>query len=178
MAPIGAGIPSSAKLLALLEKAKGVSHDLAAHPKTEKTCCSFTRNDNPFGFRVPYVEIDSDSAWAHPQDWDSILETIGAKFTVDWSRENNRYSRQDLRMLRLGDQIFKSLHSRGFNPEWNGERVGDMTITAVDEAGVNLAMAMALHPRLGADSRLSLVSSLPPPALSVIRLRSLRLSMP
>ena len=155
---------ATAKLMALMDKANGVAHDLAEHTKTEKTGCSFIRDDNTSGFRGPYVDIDSDSAVSHPRDWDSILEEIYVRFAVDWSRGNSKYSRHDLRLLRLGEDIFKILRSRGFNPEWDGERVGEMIVTAVDEAGVKIAMAMALHYRLGAESRLSLVSSLPPPA--------------
>ncbi|KAJ1496367.1 hypothetical protein T484DRAFT_1740368 [Baffinella frigidus] len=172
---------AAAWLSALVEKAKGVAHDMAAHTKTEKVNCCFTRDDNPLGLRITLVEIVSDTAHFVPayggwDSWNSALEGISAKFTVDWTREN-KYSRQDLRVLRLGESIFSILKSRGLNPEWNGERVGDMTITAVDEAGVNLALAMALHPRLGAESRLSLVSSLHPTSpLSCSA--SLRLSLP
>jgi len=157
---------TDAKLMALMEKAEGVRHDLAVHTKTVKIGCCFTRDDTPFGFREPYVQIISTSAYSHPGDWGSTLEENYVRFTVDWSRGSpSKYSRHDLRSLRLGEELFKILRSRGFNPEWDGERVGEMTVTVVDEAGVKLAMAMALHHRLGSESRLSLVSSLPPPEL-------------
>ncbi|KAJ1495876.1 hypothetical protein T484DRAFT_1760786 [Baffinella frigidus] len=92
----------------------------------------------------------SSVSFATPDDWMSVLSNgLGTTFTIDW--DHTRYSTYDLRVLRLGERIFDVMRSRGLNPEWDGTRAGDFTITAVDEAGAKLALAMALHPRLGTE---------------------------
>jgi hypothetical protein len=91
-------------------------------------------------------------------DWKHVLsQGLGTTFTVDWDSTN--YFDGDLLILRLGEPIFDFMRSRGLNPEWGGAIAGNFTITAVDEAGAKLAVAMALHSRLGTDSPLSRVSS-------------------
>ena len=97
---------------------------------------------------------------ATAEDWNRVLsEGLGTTFNVGWCRDNLR-SMIDLRVLRLGEPIFEVMRARSLNPDWDGTMAGDFTITAVDEAGAKLALAMALHSRLGSDSPLSLVSSL------------------
>ncbi|KAJ1465536.1 hypothetical protein T484DRAFT_1757337 [Baffinella frigidus] len=101
---------------------------------------------------------------ATDNDWDRVLsEGLGTKFQVQWSLPN--YLKEDLRVLRHGETIFYDLRGAGLSPDWDGTTEGDFTITVVDKLGARLALAMALHPRLGANSRMSLVSSLPPPTL-------------
>ena len=110
---------------------------------------------------VAYMGIcDSNLLGATTDDWNRVLsEGLGTTFTVNWRLI--RYSRDDLLVIRLGEPIFDVMRSRGLNPEWDGTPGGDLTITAVDEAGSKLALAMALHSRLGSDSPLSLVSPRP-----------------
>ena len=96
---------------------------------------------------------------ATDDDWTRLLsEGLGATFSLEWTHAN--LSWEDLLMLRLGEPIFDHMREWGLNPKWDGTEGGDFTITAVDGAGVKLAVAMALHPRVGTDSPLSLVSSL------------------
>jgi len=90
--------------------------------------------------------------------WYQVLsEGLGTKFYIDW--DHAKYSGDDLWVLRLGEPIFEVMMSRGLHPEWDGTPEGNFTITAVDTAGAKLALAMALHSRLGAGSPLSLVAS-------------------
>ncbi|KAJ1478816.1 hypothetical protein T484DRAFT_1816483 [Baffinella frigidus] len=91
-------------------------------------------------------------------DWRDLLsDGLAVSFKVEWS--DPRYDDGDLRVLRRGEAIFAAMKSQALNPDWDGTPAGDFTITAVDKAGAKLALAMALHPRLGAKSRMSLVSS-------------------
>jgi len=89
----------------------------------------------------------------------ALSEGLGTTFNIEWYRDS-MHSIVDLRVLRLGEPIFEVMRARSLNPDWDGTMAGDFTITAVDEAGAKLALAMALHFRLGSDSPLSLVSSL------------------
>jgi len=111
-------------------------------------------------YSIIYMGVcDSSLLEAADDDWDRVIsEGLGTKFNVGWYR--NKYSMGDLRVLRLGEPIYEVMRARDLNPEWDGTRAGDFTITAVDNVGAKLAVAMALHPRLGSDSPLSLVSSL------------------
>ena len=125
-------------------------HDL----KIEEVACTFSREGV-----VCLGEIASNRSSATAEDWNRALaEGLGTKLYVEWYRDT--YCWGDLRLLRLGEPIFEVMRSRGLNPEWDGTRAGGFTITAVDEEGAKLAMAMALHSRLGSDSLLSLVISL------------------
>jgi len=107
---------------------------------------------------VAYMGVcDSMRLGATTADWNRLLsEGLGTKFNVDWRR--TKYSRGGLRVLRLGEPIYEVMRARGLNPEWDGTEQGDFTITVVDDAGAKLAVAMALHSRLGADSPLFLVA--------------------
>ena len=101
------------------------------------------------------------------EHWDRLLSKgLAVEFKLDWC--DSRYANDDPRALRRGEEIFHCMQSAGLNPAWNGD-VGDFTITALDKDGARLALAMALKPRLGSNSRLSLVSSL---ALSLARIYS------
>jgi hypothetical protein len=96
---------------------------------------------------------------ATDDDWNRVLsEGLATTFTVEWSIP--KYPKDDLRVLHHGESLFYNLRGAGLFPDWNGKSEGEFTITAVDKTGVRLALAMALHPRLGANSRVSLVSSL------------------
>ena len=97
-----------------------------------------------------------------------VSEELGTKFSVAW--HHPRYSPEDLRVLRLGEPVFDAMRSRNLNPEWDGTMAGDFTITFVDEEGAKLALAMALHPRLGFDSPLSLVKAAWPWSLGLYSL--------
>ena len=154
MAAAGA---DNAELQGLLEKKRtvqcmvvGALNDL----DIEDVACTFSREGV-----VCLGDISSNRSPATAEDWNRALaEGFGTKLYVEWYRDT--YSWGDLRLLRLGEPIFEVMRSRGLNPEWDGTRAGDFTITAVDEAGAKLAMAMALHSRLGSDSLLSLVIAL------------------
>ena len=94
---------------------------------------------------------------ATDDNWDSALsEGLGKKFTLDWVHP--KYTGEDFRVHRLGEPIFEAMMRHGLNPEWDGTLEGEFSITAVDMVGAKLALAMSLHPRLGCDSPLSLVS--------------------
>ena len=111
-------------------------------------------------YSIIYMGVcDSNLLEAAADDWNRVLsEGIGTKFNVGWYR--NKYSMGDLRVLRLGEPIFEVMRARGLNPQWDGTRAGEFTVTAVDDIGAKLAVAMALQPRLGCDSPLFLVSAL------------------
>lgn len=161
MAAAGAGRPTDAELRALQEKREVVQRvvsealdDLKTHEMTSQVVCTISR------FLVGYM---GDSPWnsirATDNDWNCALsEGLGTKFTFDW--DHTKYFREDMRVLRLGEPIFEVMRLRGLSPEWDGTPEGNFTITAVDTVGAKLALAMALHPRLGSDSPLSLVNSL------------------
>ena len=96
---------------------------------------------------------------ATDDDWNRALsEGLATTFNVEWSIP--KYPKDDLRVLHHGESLFYNLRGVGLFPDWNGKTEGYFTITAVDKLGVRLALAMTLHPRLGANSRVSLVSSL------------------
>ena len=96
---------------------------------------------------------------ATDDDWNRVLsEGLATTFTVEWSIP--KHLEDNLRVLHHGEPLFYNLRGAGLFPDWNGRSEQDFTITAVDTIGVRLALAMALHPRLGADSRVSLVRSL------------------
>jgi hypothetical protein len=96
---------------------------------------------------------------ATDDDWNRVMsEGLATTFTVEWSIP--KHLEDNLRVLHHGEPLFYNLRGAGLFPDWNGKSEGKFTITAVDKLGVRLAMAMALHPRLGANSRVSLVSSL------------------
>jgi len=128
-----------------------VSHELATHDLSEFDCtCS---RDG-----IMFMDLEGFPT-ATDDDWNRALsEGLGTKFTVEWS--DPKYSAVGVRMLRRGEAIFEAMKCEGLDPEWNGTSEGGFTITAVDRVGARLALAMALHPRLGANSQLSLVSSL------------------
>jgi len=109
---------------------------------------------------VSYMGVcHSNRVGATADDWNRVLsEGLGTTFTVNWG--HTRYSAEELHFFILGEPIFDVMRSQGFNPEWDGTQEGDFTIKVVDGAGAKLAVAMALHSRLGADSPLSLVRSL------------------
>jgi len=101
---------------------------------------------------------------ASDDDWNRALsEGLAVKFSIDWSYR--RYAPHDSRVLRQGETIFDIMKSEGLSPDWNGTPEGDFTITVVDTDATKLALAMALHPRLGSNSRISLVSSLRPASM-------------
>ena len=139
--------------------------DLTDQGKTGKVKCAFSRGG------VAYVggERTGDAVFvgftrlgaATVDDWNRILsEGLGTTFSVNWMHENReKYDEDHMRVHRLGEPIFDLMASRGLNPEWDGTPEGDFTVTVVDEGAAKLALAMALHPRLGFDSALSLVSS-------------------
>ena len=148
-----------AKLQALQEKRESVQRmvdealaDITLHEMTSQVVCTISRD------LVGYMgHCGWNSIRATDNDWNRVLsEGLGTKFTFDW--DHTKYFREDLRVLRLGEPIFEVMRARGLNPEWDGTAKGHFTITAVDTVGAKLALAMALHPRLGADSPLSLVS--------------------
>jgi len=177
-AAAGADEPSDVKLQGLQEKLEALAwkvnqgmRDLADNPKMKNVRADFSRDDI---HDAAYLSIDKDGGLfgreitgpgrdiiPSRQYWTHVMsEGLGAMFNVGWSRPS--HEDDDPRVLRLGEPIFNILRSRGLNPDWDGKRVGEMTITAVDEEPAKLALAMALHPRLGSDSPLSVVSSLPP----------------
>ena len=92
-------------------------------------------------------------------DWiPALSEGIFTSFNVDWY--HTRYgSYDDIRVLRIGEPIFNFMRARNLHPEWDGTMAGEFSITTVDEEGAKLALAMALHSRLGSSSPLALVSS-------------------
>ena len=94
--------------------------------------------------------------------WNRVLsEGLGTKFYIDWDHTDKHSREAPASLLRLGEPIFEVMMSRGLHPEWDGTPDGKFTITAVDTAGAKLALAMALHSRLGAGSPLSLVAPWP-----------------
>ncbi|KAJ1495875.1 hypothetical protein T484DRAFT_1875018 [Baffinella frigidus] len=124
--------------------------DLLIQGQTQHVKITLSRH-----YKIFMGVCDSNLLDATADDWQNILcEGLGTKFHVDWYR--TKYSRGDLRVLRLGEPIFDVMMSHCLNPDWDGTRAGDFTITVVDEAGAKLALAMALHPRLGSESPLSL----------------------
>ena len=96
-----------------------------------------------------------------------LSEGLAAKFNIDWSDPKD--APDDPRVLRRREAIFHIMESEGLNPDWNGTPEGHFTITVVDKDATKLALAMALHPRLGATSRISLVSFLRPASTGVPR---------
>ena len=132
---------------------------------------------------IEFMGIRADVYWGYcsskgtVQFWNRVLsEGLGAQFEIGWyngwyDSESNHwveFSTEDVRLLRRGESIFSTMKSEGLNPDWNGSMSGKFTITVVDKKGAKLALAMALHPRLGASSRLSVVSSL---SLTLVALR-------
>ena len=97
-------------------------------------------------------------------DWTRVLSAgLGTTFDVDLYRTgypHTKFSTNDLRDLRRGERIFNTFRSYGLSPAWTGTREENFTITAVDDTGAKLAVAMALHDRLGSNSPFSRVSSL------------------
>jgi len=161
MSAAGAGEPQIAELQALQEKREAVQCKLA------KSCddlqlqsmggivwCNVCREG--VIYQRLYGVFD-DGLEATADEWDRALSAgLGAKFIVSWY--HNMYSASVVRMLRLGESIFEVMRSNGLNPKWDSAAWGSFTITAVDEPGAKLALAMAMHPRLGADSPLYLVA--------------------
>ena len=127
-------------------------HDFVTQGKNEDVACVLSR------YGVGYMGVcERSSLGATDDDWNRLLsEGLGTTFNVLWHTTN--YSRGRVQVLRLGEQIFEVMRTRGLNPEWDGTSAGDFTITVVDKAGAKLALAMALHSRLGADSPFSLVA--------------------
>jgi len=161
MAAAGAREPRIAELQALQGKKEAVQYKLS------KSCDDLKLQSmggivwcNVWSEGVIYQRlygIFDDSLGPTSEDWDRVLsEGLGTKFIVSWY--HNRYSSSVSQMLRFGNLIFEVMRSNGLNPRCDCEAWGSFTITAVDEAGAKLALAMALHPRLGADSPLSLVA--------------------
>jgi len=173
----GTGHPTDAKLQSLQEK-KGMVHRMVSEALGElSVLVAFDILELQEEIEVEVVfTISRDGvvyfggsassvSFATPDDWMGVIfEGLGTTFNVGW--DHTKYPTDDLRALRLGEPIFNVMRSRGLNPDWDGTRLGAFTITAVDETGAKLALAMALHPRLGSESPLSLVSSL---ALSMCR---------
>jgi hypothetical protein len=127
-------------------------HDLVSQEKTKEVACTFSR------YGVAYMGVcEQGSVGATENTWNRVLsEGLGTTLNVNWY--TTKYSWGYLRVLRLGEPIFEVMRARGLNPEWDGTSAADFTITVVDEAGAKLALAMALHSRLGADSPFSLVA--------------------
>ena len=168
MAAAGAGNIPSTELQALQEKKMTVQRavDAALNDlEIEEVDITLSRDGIAYlgdvSLQVVYMEGNvSNRSSATGEDWNRVLsQGLGTSFHVSWCRDNT-HSTVDLRVLRLGEPIFEAMSARALNPDWDGTRAGDFTITAVDEAGAKLALAMALHSRLGSDSPLSLVSSL------------------
>ena len=170
MAAADAGKPVDAKLQGVGGKRDDVQHSLwkASECVLEKLYnedppeqrCAFSRDGVVF-LDVRYRAKD----WKEcDEGWDrAVSEGLGTKFEVTWW--DHRYPGNilyDVRTLRRGETIFHCMQSEGLSPDWNGTPKGTFAITVVDKEGAQLALAMALHPRLGACSRLSLVSSLVP----------------
>ncbi|KAJ1477900.1 hypothetical protein T484DRAFT_1749844 [Baffinella frigidus] len=122
----------------------------------QEIVCTISRDGIAYMGGCDSTRLATTDGGATANDWERVLsEGLGTKFNIDW--EHAKHSVGDARVLRLGEPIFNVMRSRGLNPEWNGVRVGDFTITAVDEKGAKLALAMALHSRLGSDSSLGLM---------------------
>ncbi|KAJ1482116.1 hypothetical protein T484DRAFT_1805069 [Baffinella frigidus] len=121
---------------------------------------AFTRDGITF---MGGIESSEAEKAATDDDWNRVLsEGLATKFKVEWSLP--KYPKEDLRVLRHGEPLFYNLRGAGLSPDWDGTPEGDFTITAVDKLGARLVLAMALHPRLGANSRMSLMKT------SVVRL--------
>ena len=149
MAAAGADRP---KLQALQEKRVtvyfGVKEALD-DPRIEELVFTFARDGVVFLGGKANVLFEGTE---NTDDWNRVLsQGFGTKLIVNWDHSN-------LRLLRLGEPIFDVMKSKNHHPEWDGTEEGDFTITVVDEAGAKLAFAMALHPRLGVKSPLSLVA--------------------
>jgi len=130
-----------------------VLNEFHEHSDFELTC---SRDGLVFDGNVTQTATDD--------DWNRVLsEGLDVKFNIDWSYR--KHTLFHARVLRQGETIFYIMKSEGLNPEWDGTMEGDCTITVVDTDATNLALAMALHPRLGASSRISLVSSLRPASM-------------
>ena len=128
---------------------------------TRNVGCTFSHSGNVYEIEwLPFAIFSSDL----DVKWTRVLsEGLGTTFDVDWYRKEYPHTdltTNDLRVLRLGEPIFNIFRSHGLFPEWTGTKEETFTITAVDDAGAKLAVAMALHDRLGSNSPLSLVSSL------------------
>ena len=101
---------------------------------------------------------------ATPDVWNRLLsEGLGVHFKIVWV--DQKYSDMDIRFVQRGENLFNAMRTAGLNPDWdpnldNDDDRGEFTVTVVDEVGAKLAVAMALHPRLGSNSRISLVCSL------------------
>ena len=101
----------------------------------------------------------ADEGVADEDDWKHVLgRGLGTKFQVVWSKV--KYITDIPRVLHQGAALFLVMTSRGLNPEWDGTTDGVFSITVVHKEGAKLGLAMALHPRLGATSRLSRVRPL------------------
>jgi len=173
MAAAGADTLMDAELQALQEKkqtVRSIGQKVISHLEIERQIfgveITLSRD------KIVYVgSLFFTNVCASDNDWNRVLsEGLGTAFTVDWWHP--AYVWADLRELEqgigisnsdpivLGEAIFSVMRTRGLFPAWNGTREGEMTVTVVDEAGAKLALAMALHPRLGSGSSLSHVSSL------------------
>ena len=170
MAAAGIDEPTDATMQLLPEKRGATQRmldaaldDILDPEKTGHAVCAFSRDGVEYvGGERGLGEVvhvgDKRLGEATVDDWNRVLvEGLGATFSVDWSLD--KYDQDDLRVLRLGEPIFDLVASMGLNPAWDGTAEGDFIITAVDQEGANLALAMALHPRLGSESPLALVSS-------------------
>jgi len=172
MAAAGAGKSVDANLQGLGGKRDDVKHYLckASECVLEKLYdedlfeqrCAFSRDGVVFldvHYRAKPLAVLED--WEEcDESWNRVVsEGLGTKFEVTWWGHRQIC---DLRILRRGETIFQCMQSEGLSPAWNGTPTGKFTITVVDKEGAQMALAMALHPRLGASSRLSLVSSLVP----------------
>ena len=105
-----------------------------------------------------YQKFEGD---ATDDEWNRVLsEGLGAKFNLNWS--HSLWPLVERRMVRLGEPLFHAMKDGGLNPVWDGTQgEGAFTITAaVPAEDTKIALAMSLHPRLGAMTPLSLVSSL------------------
>lgn len=103
-------------------------------------------------------------SYASPDCWNILLSRgLGVHFKIDWI--DQKYFDNDIRFLRRGEKLFDAMRTAGLRPHWDPNfeenlKEGGVTVTVVDEVRAKLAVAMALHSRLGSNSRISHVCSL------------------
>ena len=164
MARVGADSPTDAGMQYLDDKREAVQRKvddalryLELEDKTsdasEVVCFFFLHGNSNDGTHELWGNSD-----ATDDDWNHVLsQGLGARFEVAWYVP--KYSLGDMRVLRLGEPVYNAMKLYDLHPDWNGSQCGGMSITVVDDEGAKLAVAMALHTRLGANSLLALVSS-------------------